>query len=279
MYIQEINILSLKKNPARLLLVDDDRDVLVAASLLLKQYFASVTTESNPEKLPQLLKNSSYDVIVLDMNFKSPIHTGNEGFYWLKEILKICPTAVVILFTAYGGVEMAVRALKEGAKDFVLKPWQNEKFISTISAAAELSVTRQKVEVLEATQKQLIQDAVEPSYDIIGESPAMKEVLKTISKIAQTDAHVLVVGENGTGKDLVARAIHRQSFRSDHVFVNVDLGAIPETLFESELFGHKKGAFTDAKEDRKGRFEVANGGTLFLDEIANTTPAMQAKIL
>ena len=213
------------------------------------------------------------------MNFTLDATSGTEGFTWLERILQIDPSAVVILITAYGDVEMAVRAVKVGATDFVLKPWQNEKLLATISSALNLRHSRLEVDRLRSRQQQLNQDIDQRYPEMIGISPAMQTVFGTIEKVAATEANVLILGENGTGKELVARALHRQSPRSDDVFISVDLGAIAETLFESELFGHVKGAFTDAKENRAGRFELASGGTLFLDEIGNLSLAMQAKLL
>ena len=267
------------KELGKILIIDDDEDVLLAAKMLLKKHAQQVLMEKNPKKIPFLLNNDTYDVILLDMNFSKDITSGKEGFYWLNQILEKDPQAVVILITAFGDVEMAVRALKEGATDFVLKPWQNEKLIATISAASKLKKSYKEVETLKKAKKQLQEDSNQPFRDIIGASSAMMNVFKTIDKVAQTDANVLILGENGTGKELVARALHQKSMRKDNVFISVDMGAITETLFESELFGHKKGAFTDAKEDRAGRFEVANSGTLFLDEIGNLGMPLQSKLL
>lgn len=263
----------------KILIVDDDQDVLLAARLFLKQHTNRVETENNPERIPTLLQNDTYDVILLDMNFAKDATSGTEGFHWLKCILDIDPAAVVILITAYGGVETAVQAIKEGATDFVLKPWQNEKLLATLSAAARLRRSQLEVGQLRAEQQQLRADLDQQFPDMVGTSQAMMQVFETIHKVARTDANVLVLGENGTGKDAVARALHRQSPRSEEAFIRVDLGAVSESLFESELFGHKKGAFTDAKEDRAGRFEIASGGTLFLDEIGNLSLPLQAKLL
>ena len=263
---------------AKLLLVDDDPDVLLAARLLLKRHVSSVDIEKNPEKLPFLINNNRYDAIVLDMNFQRDVSSGREGFAWLDRILDIDPKARVVLFTAYGDVEMAVRAIKAGAVDFVLKPWQNDKFLETIRGAVEKgeSVDERKNDSSKAeplTKK----SARSSGVSLIGS--AMRPILETVEQVAPTDANVLILGENGTGKDLVARAIHEQSNRSDKPFVSVDVGALTESLFESELFGHVKGAFTDARDDRAGRFEEANGGTIFLDEIGNLSPAQQARLL
>jgi len=267
------------KNTGKILIIDDNTDLLLAARLFLKQHFSLVHTEQDPEKIPSLLQNENYDVILLDMNFTMDATSGVEGFMWLDRILQIDPSAVVILITAFGDVEMAVKAVKAGAIDFVLKPWQNEKLLATISAALNLRYSRLEADKFRYRQKQLSRDIDRRYHDMIGVSPAMQQVFATIDKVASTDADVLILGENGTGKELVARALHRQSKRADEVFISVDMGAIAETLFESELFGHMRGAFTDAKEDRPGRFELASGGTLFLDEIGNLSMAMQAKLL
>jgi DNA-binding NtrC family response regulator len=262
-----------------ILVVDDNEDLLLAARLFLKQHFAMVHTDKDPAKLPSLLNNENYDVILLDMNFTMDATSGVEGFQWLEEIFKIDPSAVVILITAFGDVEMAVKAVKAGATDFVLKPWQNEKLLATISSALNLRYSKLEVARLRSRQKQLSDDIDQRYHNMIGVSPAIQNVFATIDKVAATEADILILGENGTGKELVARALHRQSLRADEVFISVDMGAIAETLFESELFGHMKGSFTDAKENRPGRFELADGGTLFLDEIGNLSLAMQAKLL
>jgi len=267
------------KNTGNILIVDDNEDLLLAARLFLKQHFSMVHTEQDPEKIPVLLQNENYDVILLDMNFTLDATSGVEGFLWLEKILQIDPSAVVILITAYGDVEIAVKAVKAGAADFVLKPWQNEKLLATLSSALSLRHSRLEVDRLRSRQKLLSEDIDQKYHNMIGVSPAICKVFATIDKVAATDANILILGENGTGKELVARALHRQSSRAGDVFINVDMGAIAETLFESELFGHMKGAFTDARENRPGRFELAAGGTLFLDEIGNLSLAMQAKLL
>jgi len=263
----------------KILVIDDDEDVLLAARLFLKQHVALVHTEKKPELISTLLKNESYDVILLDMNFTRDVGSGREGFYWLNRILEIDPAAVVVLITAYGDVEMAVRAIKEGATDFVLKPWQNEKLLATLSAAMNLRQSRLQVDQLRSRQQLLSADSDQPFQGFVGACAAIEKVFATIQKVAKTEANILILGENGTGKELVARALHRQSLRANEVFISVDMGALSETLFESELFGHVKGAFTDAKEDRTGRFEAASGGTLFLDEIGNLSLPLQAKLL
>jgi DNA-binding NtrC family response regulator len=267
------------KKTGNILVVDDNEDLLLAARLFLKQHFSLVHTEQDPENLPTLLNNENYDVILLDMNFTMDATSGVERFRWLDKILQMDPSAVVILITAFGDVEMAVKAVKSGATDFVLKPWQNEKLLATISSALSLRYSKLEVDRLRSREKQLSQDIDQRYHDMIGVSPAIQKVFTTIEKVAATEADILILGENGTGKELVARALHRQSPRADEVFISVDMGAIAETLFESELFGHMKGAFTDARENRPGRFELASGGTLFLDEIGNLSLAMQAKLL
>jgi len=265
----------------KILVIDDNEDVLLAAKLLLKKHADFVQIESNPKKIPFLLNNDSYDVILLDMNFSKDITSGKEGFHWLEQILEIDPDAVVVLITAYGDVEMAVRALRSGATDFVLKPWQNEKLLATLTTAVRLKQAKNEVNSLREERNSLNSEINQKGQfgEIIGESPAMLDVFNLIDKVAATDANVLILGENGTGKEVVARTIHKRSLRKDNAFIGVDMGTITESLFESELFGHKKGAFTDAKEDRAGRFEVANKGTLFLDEIGNLSLSLQSKLL
>lgn len=269
----------MSKLPNRILIVDDDEDVLLAASMLLKKHFQTVHTIQEPEKLFNMARNDNYDIILLDMNFTYDTTSGKEGFFWLKNIINLSPNTVVVLITAYGDVEMAVSAIKEGAFDFVLKPWQNEKLLSTVSAALQLRESKIEVNELKSQQKQLISNQNIQKNDFIGQSNVMKNIFATIRKVAATDANILITGENGTGKELVARAIYAQSLRKDKIFVSVDMGSLTDNLFESELFGVVKGAFTDAREDRQGRFEVANGGTLFLDEIGNIPIALQAKLL
>lgn len=257
---------------ASILIVDDDQDVLTAVRLLLKTEVKQVVTEKNPENLKHLLSQHSFDLILLDMNFNSSINTGNEGFYWLKKIRDYKSDALVIMITAYGDIDLAVRSLKEGAADFVVKPWHNEKLVDALKEALKRKGNKQSAAPLMSA------DTIIGS-ELLGTSKIMEDVFFKIQKIAPTDANILILGENGTGKDLVARAIHQHSNRASKPFVKVDLGALTESLFESELFGHKKGAFTDAREDRVGRFEAAHGGTLFLDEIGNITLQQQAKLL
>ena len=263
----------------KVLFIDDNEDVLIAAKLLLKPYIKSIHTEQNPENIPNLIRNENYDVIFLDMNFTQDMTSGQEGFYWLDKILEINPQAIVILITAYGDIDMAVKAVKAGATDFVLKPWQNEKFLATFSSAARLRKSKIELNSLKEKQHQINLENNKKYSELIGNSSEMLKVFNTIEKVSKTDANVLILGENGTGKELVARALHNNSSRANEPFVSVDMGAISNTLFESELFGHVKGAFTDAKEDRPGRFEIASGGTLFLDEIGNLSVELQIKLL
>ena len=234
------------KKTGNILVVDDNEDLLLAARLFLKQHFSIVHTEQNPENLPLLLNNENYDVILLDMNFTMDATSGVEGFMWLDKILQMDPSAVVILITAFGDVEMAVKAVKAGAIDFVLKPWQNEKLLATISSALNLRYSRLEVDKLRSQQKQLSEDIDQRYHDMIGQSPVMQHVFATIDKVAETDADVLILGENGTGKELVARAIHGASPRRFFPIVAVNCGAIPKDLQESQFFGHEAGSFTDA---------------------------------
>ena len=263
----------------KILIVDDDAGVLSAANLLLKRHFKQVDTEKNPLRIPFWVNSGGYDVILLDMNFTRDLSSGKEGFEWLDKILDLDPTISVVLFTAYGDIEMAVRAIKLGAKDFVLKPWQNEKLIETIQNALAIAQENKaaKVKLPDNKFRKSINSLSENPF--IGNSEPIQHILNSIERVAATDANILILGENGTGKDLVARNIHLQSLRKDKPFITVDVGALTESLFESELFGHIKGAFTDAKEDRIGKMEQADGGTIFLDEIGNISLPMQAKLL
>ncbi|UII20134.1 sigma-54-dependent transcriptional regulator [Fulvivirga ligni] len=266
------------KAQGNILIVDDDIDVLETARMFLKQEFSSVDIEQNPEKISGHFERKDYDVVLLDMNFKKGMNDGAEGFFWLNEILKMDNDASVILITAYGEVDLAVKAMKEGATDFVLKPWKNQKLLATIMSALKLRESRKEVVRLKESQQSSTRSSGE-FENLTGESAALQRVKDLIKKVAATDADVLILGENGTGKEVVARNIHQHSNRKDEVFVHVDLGAISETLFESELFGHVKGAFTDARQDKPGRFEVAQKGTIFLDEIGNLSLPLQAKLL
>ncbi len=269
----------MKLTEANILIVDDDLDVLVTAQLFLKQLFTFIKVEQRPENIPSLMETIEFDIILLDMNFSKGKNDGEEGIQWLNKILSINPPTVVVFITAYGGVNLAVQSMKVGAFDFIVKPWKNENLLSVIYAGLQFRKSKLEVEYLKNSQQKLNEDIDANFKDFIGESLAIKKVFETIKKVSKTDADVLILGENGTGKELVAREIHKQSLRNEKAFVNVDLGSLPETLFESELFGHEKGAFTDAKESKAGRFELANGGTLFLDEIGNLPIALQNKLL
>jgi two-component system, NtrC family, response regulator HydG len=261
-----------------ILIVDDDAEVLLAAELVLKRQFATVVTACTPASIELLLTRHNFDVILLDMNFTAGATSGEEGIHWMKAAQRLAPDARIVLMTAYGGVNEAVHAIREGAADFVVKPWDNAKLIATVSAVARLARADREVRQLRGQQRAL-NDVGDRAGRIVGETGGMRQVVADVEKVARTDANVLITGENGTGKELIARAIHHRSTRAERPFVSVDLGAITESLFESELFGHRKGAFTDAREDRAGRFEAASGGTLFLDEIGNLSLAMQAKLL
>lgn len=267
------------KIKARLLIVDDDTDILLAAKMFLRQHIEIIHTEKDPNNIPDLMKTENYDVILLDMNFSRDATSGKEGFHWLNVIMETDPAATVIFITGYGDIELAIQGIKQGATNFILKPWENKKLLATIEASIKMRESKLEIQNLKSTQKVLVANEDDKYNNLIGSSPAMKKVLAIATKVARTDANVLILGENGTGKEVIARAIHRASKRSDNVFINVDLGAITESLFESELFGYKKGAFTDAKEDRAGRFEAASKGSIFLDEIGNLSPALQSKLL
>lgn len=255
---------------ATILVVDDDPDVLTAARLLLRQHFDTVLTSENPEEIEALMAARRIDVFLVDMNFAIGRNSGAEGLKWLERITQLDADAVVVLMTAFGDLNTAVQAMREGAADFVLKPWQNDKLIATLMVAANLRQARATVSALSVAP---------PESDMIAGADKMQEILKIVARVAPTDANVLIRGENGTGKELIAQALHRQSRRADKALVTVDLGAIAESLFESELFGHKQGAFTDAHSDRAGRFQAADKGTLFLDEIGNLPASLQTKLL
>ncbi len=267
------------KKPYHILIVDDDPDVLTSARILLKQHFQKVETTEDPSDLNRILSRKNIDLVLLDMNFRKGRNDGAEGIYWLKHIRELSPATQVVLMTAYGEVELAVKAIKEGAFDFVLKPWTNEKLLATINNALKLAREQQKVAQLQHSNKQWEDQAALKEEDLISRSPSMTSVLETLKKVAETDANILLLGENGTGKSALALSIHRMSMRKQEPFVTVDLGAIAPSLFESELFGHKKGAFTDASEDKAGRFESAHEGSLFLDEIGNLDLSLQSKLL
>ncbi len=264
---------------SNILIIDDNKSILSALELLLQPLCNEVMTSSNPNQIPFLIESKRFDAILLDMNYSAGTITGNEGLYWLNRILEYDANCSVIMITAYGDVELAVRAIREGAVDFVLKPWENSKLLATINAAIKLRHSRREVKTLKERELNLKAAIKQERPTIIGQSERFKEVLNLVQKVAKTDANVLLTGENGTGKEIIAREIHLQSLRSEEVMVNVDIGSLSESLFESELFGHVMGAFTDAREDRAGKFEVAKGSTLFLDEIANISLPLQAKLL
>lgn len=254
-----------------ILIVDDNRSVLVAAKMLLENYFESVITTSIPDRIRSILQENEIGVILLDMNFKAGINNGNEGLFWLAEIKKYHPTLPVVLFTAYADIELAVKGIKEGATDFVVKPWENQKLVETLQKAYKAGQSQS------TRGNGTAPNTSKPMY--WGESAPMRQLRGIVEKVARTDANILITGENGTGKEMLAREIHRLSERGKAPLVTVDMGAITESLFESELFGHVKGAFTDAKADRPGKFEIANHGSLFLDEIGNLSYHLQAKLL
>ena len=261
------------------LIVDDDDDILTAGRILLRREFGEIITSRDPAEIPGLLADKDIDVLLLDMNFGPGKSSGREGLVWLEEILRLDPQMVVVMITAHGSLNTAVDAMKRGATDFIAKPWQNEKVVATVSTAVQLSRSRKEARTLRQTNEVLLAETVSPDTKIIGESAAARKVMATVKRAAPTDANVLILGENGTGKELIARELHRRSRRASNVFLTIDMGSISETLFESELFGHRKGAFTDAAENRLGRFQAASGGTLFLDEIGNLPLHLQAKLL
>ena len=263
----------------QILIVDDDEDILTAGRLLLRRHFSQVMTCSQPAQIPELLAANQFDAVLLDMNFGPGESSGQQGLHWLERILDIDPKIVVVMITAHGSVDTVVEAMKRGATDFVAKPWQNEKVVATLSAATQLHLSRVETDELKKTNQALVKDTARRGINIIGNSSAMSNVMSLVHRTAPTDANVMILGENGTGKELIARELHSQSLRSDGVFISVDLGSISETLFESELFGHTRGSFTGANDDRLGRFQLAAGGTLFLDEIGNLALHLQAKLL
>nr|HQU61055.1 sigma-54 dependent transcriptional regulator [Saprospiraceae bacterium] len=267
------------KKQGTILIVDDDEDINLTLSLLLRQHYQSIFTEQNPYHLPRLLRQYEPDVVLLDMNFNKGRSDGEEGLSWLRKIKELSPDVQVIMITAYSDVPRVVEAIKAGAADFVEKPWRNEKLLATIHAVFALSQSQTKLTEARTVQSAMSEAMDQPFSEVIGRSQAMQAVLKTVDKVAATDATILILGENGVGKEVIARAIHRKSHRAKGVFIPVDMGAIPESLGESELFGHKKGAFTGAVDDRVGRFQLAHGGTLFLDEIGNIPLSMQSKLL
>jgi DNA-binding NtrC family response regulator len=262
-----------------ILIVDDNKSILSALEILLAPVFGEITSVTSPDKILPELKKKDYDIIILDMNFRAGVNTGNEGIFWLNRIRETNPDISVVMITAYGDINTAVRALKEGASDFVLKPWDNEKLIATLKMALQLSLSKKEVKVLKEREHELKKQISRDQKTIIGSSSKLMKVMNLVRKVAKTDANVLITGENGTGKELFAEEIHRLSSRSKEVLVAVDVGSLAETLFESELFGHVKGAFTDAHENRQGKFEIADKGTLFLDEIGNLSLHLQSKLL
>ena len=263
----------MRKKEATILIVDDDEDILFSARVWLKKFFEEVITINSPKKIIPTINENNVDVILLDMNFRRGFEDGKEGLYWLKEIQEINKNIPVILMTAYGEVELAVEALKNGATDFILKPWNNEKLYASVNLAVDISRKNKKLQQWENLQTSLTE------YNLETKSPKMQEVMKTLKKVSQTDANILLLGENGTGKFVLAEYIHKNSKRNNEPFVHIDLGSLSENLFEAELFGYAKGAFTDAKNDKAGKIENANGGTVFLDEIGNLSPQLQQKIL
>ena len=272
------------KHTGSLLIVDDNPDILIAARLLLKQHYQSVKTTDNPFDIAGIINEQRkleqpVDVILLDMNFTQDSISGKEGFYWLKKIIEQDANIVVLLMTAYGDIQLAVDAIKAGASDFIAKPWQNEQLLGAVAAAFSHAKDKQQVSKLTRQKQGLNQALNTPNFEFLGQSNAMQQVFSTIEKAAQTDANILITGESGTGKELTAHAIHQASMRHNQTFMSLDMGAVAQNLFESELFGHKKGAFTDAKSDRIGKFELAHGGSLFLDELGNLPLEHQAKLL
>jgi DNA-binding NtrC family response regulator len=262
-----------------ILIVDDNKSIISTLEILLGPEFDEVKGITNPNQIPTELRETDYNLVILDMNFQAGINTGNEGIFWLNQIKKSHPDISVVLITAYSEVELAVKALKQGATDFVPKPWDNNKLMATVKAAIQLNLSKREVGHLKQKQQGLKQELNRDQKYIIGSSPQLMKVMNMVRKVAKTNANILITGENGTGKELIAREIHRLSLRYREVLVSVDMGAISETLFESELFGHVKGAFTDARENRAGKFETAHKGTLFLDEIGNLSFHLQAKLL
>jgi len=269
----------MRKKEATILLVDDDDDILFSAKICLKKYFTEIITTNKPKEINTHITENSVDVVLLDMNYRIGFEDGKEGIYWLKQIKEISPETTVILMTAFGSVNLAVEAIKKGATDFILKPWNAEKLYGAVNAGVELARSKRKNKQLESVQEQQNNDFHQQTEHIIGNSPSIQSAIQLAKKVAPTDANVLILGENGTGKYVFAKEIHLQSNRNNHPFIHVDLGALNENLFESELFGYVKGAFTDAQKDTLGRFELAKGGTIFLDEIGNIPLHLQSKLL
>ncbi|MEI6048803.1 MAG: sigma-54 dependent transcriptional regulator [Bacteroidota bacterium] len=262
-----------------ILIVDDNKSILSTLEILLSPEFQNLTLLSNPNQIPTELRKMDYNIVILDMNFQAGVNTGNEGIYWLGRIKETNPDVSVVMITAYGDIDIAVKALKAGASDFVLKPWDNEKLLATLKLAYQLNFSKKEVKQLKERETGLKKEFNRDQKFIIGTSPELLKILSLARKVAKTDANVLITGENGTGKELIAQEIHRASNRAGEVLVSVDMGALSESLFESELFGHMKGSFTDARENRQGKFEIADKGTLFLDEIGNLSFHLQSKLL
>lgn len=262
-----------------IVVVDDNKNVLNTLRILLSNYLKDIYLLSTPNALLTTLREKSPDIVLLDMNYSAGINTGNEGLFWLSEIKKIAPETPVVLFTAYADIELAVAALKNGAIDFIVKPWDNAKLIATLQSAYALSLSRKEVRKLREKQNILNTELTKDEDICWGKSKVMQDLLSVIKKVAPTDANVLITGENGTGKEIIAKAIHNYSVRNNETLVTVDMGAITDSLFESEIFGHVKGAFTDAKGNRAGKFEAADKGSLFLDEIGNLSTPLQSKLL
>ncbi len=267
------------KGKGKVLIVDDNEELLIALRMILTPHFGEIITEKNPNHIPSLIQKQAFDIVLLDMNFKAGVNTGNEGIFWMNKIFEKDPAATIVFITAFGDIELAVKAMKEGATDFIQKSWDQEKILSTILSAYSLRLSKLEISRLKSKQKHL-KESIDRDFQLCpGVSEAMKEIMRIVDKVAETDANILLLGESGTGKEVIAREIHKRSSRSEEIFVSVDLGSVSETLFESELFGHAKGAFTDAIESKPGRFEIASGGTLFLDEIGNLSLPLQSKIL
>ena len=267
------------KLKGHILIIDDDLDVLDSAKMFLDEYFTSTEIIQSPQKINELLKKANIDVILLDMNFQKGANDGKEGKYWLSHIKEVSPDTIIILMTAFGDINLAVEVMKLGAFDFIQKPWNNSKLLASVSAALKLRKSKNELSKSKATTKILAEDQERDHQIIIGNSSPMIRLKEVVSKISPTDANVLILGENGCGKDLIAHEIHRHSNRKNENFIRVDLGSLPESLFESEIFGHAKGAFTDANEEKVGRFELASGGSIFLDELANLSLSLQSKLL
>ncbi len=263
----------------KLLIVDDNAELLIGFKIFLAPHFETIKTIKSPNLILTEINKNQYDVVLLDMNFKAGINSGNEGLFWMNKIHEIDSSMSVVLITAYSDTELVVNSIKNGAADFIEKSWDENKILSTLLSAVKISASERKVKKLEQKNSLLTSEYNKDDEFVIGKSGAMNSLVKISNKVARTDADILIQGENGTGKEVLAKHIHNNSNRSGEIFVKVDLGSLTETLFESELFGHKKGAFTDAKSDRTGRFEIASGGTLFLDEIGNTPLHLQAKLL